>query len=290
MKITAISREDRNSVSTRIHYYSYLENLPEDISWEPHNGSFGDLIYIQKKADEKTIKIAKKAKKLGVPIVYDCDDNPYSKPGKDRVAMLKLADVVTCDTIPRGEQIKKAAGVGYTVIPETLDYFEQLKPMDVRWPVKSMVTFGNNSGSVNAVKYMKHSPVTCRHINSKNIDGAGKFVKWSYNTFIRDLCESEICILIHGDDRKSNLKLLVCMYIGLPTIVSNTTAFRDVYKKIGLEWLIAKSAGDVGGIVHKLMDTSNRIDVIKSYGQYDFSPHIPGAASMKLSKIFRSLV
>lgn len=288
MKITAIPREDMNSVSTRVHYYYYLNNLPDGYEWERHSKEYGDVLYVQKLADDNTIKIAKKAKRKGVPVVYDCDDNPYEKPGKRRVTMLKLADAVTTDTEYRGEQLKMASGIKHCyVIPECIDYWDMIKKVEIRDRMESLVTFGNNSNTVNALKYLKYVDLEKRHINSKPISGAGNFVKWKLNTFVSEFCKSDVCFLAHNDDLKSNLKLLVSMYMGMPTIVTNTRYYKKTLKKIGLKWMVAKEPKDIVKLLKKLSDKKVRIDVSERYKEYDFSRHTPSHSGLLLSEVFK---
>lgn len=288
MKITAIPREDINSVSTRVHYYYYLENLPRDITWKPHKKKFGDILYIQKKADNKTIKIAKKAKKRKVPVVYDCDDNPYEREGKKRITMLRLADAVTTDTKERAEQLKRASGIKRVyIIPECVDYWDRMKTIPIREKMEKMITFGNNANAVNAVKYMKHVDLECFHINAKEIKGAGTFIKWELNTFMDELYKADVCILIHGDNMKSNLKLLVCLAVGMPTIVSDTKHYGDVFRSIGLDCLIVKKPEDVRQILKDITPKKVRENIVQQYNKYNL--YTPEYSSNKLAHVFRKL-
>jgi hypothetical protein len=288
--ITAIPREDINSVSTRVKYYYMKNNMPDGFVWKKHKKDFGDVLYVQKKADEKTIKIAKKAKKKGVPIVYDCDDNPYSKPGKDRVKMLKLADVVTCDTVTRRKQLVKASGAKNVIIlPECIDYWDSMRTVPIRDQIKTVITFGNNSNAVNSAPYMKHVDVECRHINSKKIKGAGKFVKWNLKTFTKEMQKADVCLLAHGDDRKSNLKLLVCFAMGIPAIVSDTKAYRETMESVQLSYLVAKKPKDVREIMRQIERPFVRRQIANQYKKYDLSNRTPQHVAMLLGEVFKNV-
>lgn len=290
MHITAIPREDMNSVSTRVHYYYYLNNLPKGFTWEKHNSRFGDVLYVQKKADEKTIKISKKANRLGVPVVYDCDDNPCSKPGKNRITMLHLADAVTTDTVARGEQLIKATKIKKLyIIPECVDYWPFLRHAPIREKMQVLITFGNNANAVNSAKYMKYAPLECRHINAKKIEGAGKFIKWNYLSFVNEMCKADACILIHGDNKKSSLKLLVAMAIGMPTIISDTTGYHEVYEKIGLLSLVAHAPADVNPILKRIESIEARQWIREQYKKYDMSRHTPQYSASKLAEVFKNV-
>lgn len=291
MKITAIPRENMNSVSTRVHYYYYLNNLPNNFVWEHYNGQFGDVLYVQKKADDKTVKIAKKARKLGVPVVYDCDDNPYERQGKRRITMLRLATAVTCDTDARAMQLKTAAGIDkVTVIPECVDYYPMLRRLEIRPVVKSLVTFGNNSNTVNALKYLKKSIVPVRHINSKKILGAGAFVKWKYKTFVDEMLKSDVCFLAHGDNLKSDLKMLVCVAMGMPLIVSDTKSYREFMDRLSLSWLVAKTPDAFAMILRRIQSQDVRLSIVASYNKYDMAARTPQMAAKKLADVFVSVV
>lgn len=288
MLVTAIPREDINSVSTRLNYYYYLSHLPEGIHWKKHKKDFGDVLYIQKKADDATVKIAKKAKKLGVPIVYNCDDNPYEKPGKRRVTMLKLASAATCDTDARAEQLKKASGIrNVVVIPECIDYWDRIKRVEIRKEMKLLTTFGNNANAINSAKYMKFSTISCCHINSKKIDGAGKFIKWKLDTFVDEFIKADVCLLAHGDNIKSNLKLLVSMYMGMPTIVSNTDAYAETLRSIGLDYLIAVFPHDTEGILSTIKPFEVRRQIQDAFLRYDYSRHTPENSGKLLGRVLK---
>ncbi len=290
MKITAIPREDINSVSTRIKYYYMKNNMPDGFVWKKHKKKFGDILYVQKKADEKTIKTARKAKKRGVKVVYDCDDNPYSKPGKDRVAMLKLADVVTCDTEARKKQLMKASGAKNVIIlPECIDYWDSMRTVPIREKIKRVITFGNNANAVNVAKYMKHVDVECRHINSKKVKGVGKFIKWNLKTFTKEMTKADVCLLAHGDDRKSNLKLLVCFAMGIPTIVSNTKSYRETMEAVNLSWLVAKDPKDIKNIMKAIEGVEWRREIVKQYKQYNLSNRTPRRVAMLLGEVFKNV-
>lgn len=288
MNITAIPRENINSVSTRVHYYYYLNNMPAEYKWEKHNGNYKDLLYVQKKADEKTIKIAEKAKKRGIPVVYDCDDNPYSKKGKDRIAMLRLSDAVTTDTKERAIQLAEKARINKEkifVIPECVDYYGLLKKNIIRENISTVITFGNNANAVNAAKYMENISCECRHINSKEIKGCGKFIKWKLSTFVEEMNKADVCLLVHGDDRKSNLKLLVCIHLGIPTIVSNTKSYRNTYVGMGLSRLIVNSPKDVKTVLDYLKKQSVRKNLQELYSCY-YLHRTPQYSSNELVKVF----
>lgn len=277
-----------NSVSTRVHFYYYLSNLPDGYSWKEYDGKFGDILYVQKKADAKTIKIATKAKRRGIPVVYDCDDNPYHRPGKDRVRMLRLADAVTTDTHKRGEQLKRAAGIdNVVVIPECIDYWPMLRKAPIRGKLSKLITFGNNSNAVNTAKYMARADVPCYHINSKPVAGAGKFIKWQLKTFVDEMCNADVCLLAHNDNLKSNLKLLVCFALGIPTIVSRTRAYADTMESVGLGWLIADGPADVRRILAALKPQENRERVVLAYKTFDIESRSPKTSGEALAKVFK---
>ncbi len=290
MIITAIPREDINSVSTRIKYYYMKNNMPEGFVWKKHKKDFGDVLYVQKKADEKTIKIARKARKRGVKVVYDCDDNPYSKPGKDRVTMLKLADAVTCDTVTRRKQLIEASGAKNVIIlPECIDYWDTMRTVPIRDKIKTVITFGNNANAVNSAKYMKYVDVECRHINSKKVKGVGKFIKWNLKTFTKEMSKADVCLLAHGDDRKSNLKLLVCFAMGIPAIVSDTKSYRETMQAIELDYLIAKKPEDVRNIMKRIESASARMAIAEEYKQYYLGNKTPKHVAMLLGEVFKNV-
>jgi len=288
MIIAGIPREDMKSVSTRVHFYYYLNALPGWFKWHVYDGRFGDVLYVQKKADDETISIALRAKILGVPVVYDCDDNPYEKPGKRRVTMLRLADAVTTDTEARGEQLKKASGISnVTVIPECVDYWDRLEIAPLRPVVQKVITFGNNSNAVNTAKYMKYVEQKCYHINSKKVAGAGKFIKWTYKSFVKNMCKADACILAHGDDNKSNLKLQVAMKLGIPTIVSDTKAYRETYEELGLLVLVAKTPADTARAMRLVESRCFRSVVRSKYVRYPFNT--PEQSARALERVFENV-
>ena len=78
-------------------------------------------------------------------------------------------------------------------------------------------------------------------------------LRWRLESFPNTIKLFDGCILTHyGDDRgnaKSNNKLLNCMAIGIPTIVSPTVSYETTMNETGFKFLVCRNDGDINNKV-----------------------------------------
>ncbi|GAH05895.1 unnamed protein product, partial [marine sediment metagenome] len=102
--------------SSECNYFSQFPYLP--YKSHRYKGKLdGDLLYIQKHLLPETIKAAKKAFKVGIPVVYDLDDIRKDWNSKPYDKMLRYVTAVTTDTEPKAEELRKHTDKPVYVVP-----------------------------------------------------------------------------------------------------------------------------------------------------------------------------
>ena len=283
MQVIGIPKEDKNSASTRIRYYAFLEN--SGLKWETYDGKMGDVLYIQKKADPETRKLAKKVKGK-VPIVYDIDDFPVVKKGVNRIKMLRLADVVITDTEERSHQLEELFGIKAVIIPDCIDY-KPNKRVVIRDKIEKVVTFGNKANVMITEPYMKKIPYEKYCITNKKVISGCDFIKWELSSIVKNLMDMDLCVLAHRNEEKSNNRLLVAMSIGLPALVSDTASYRRTMEDAGCEELIVNE-NNITGKMNMSKDYRKKTsDLFYEYSWKYYHPEISGE---KLAKVLNEAI
>ena len=203
-----------------------------------------DILFIQKDTSLKSIDLARKAHLMGIPVVFDEDDD-IEKISEEK--MFQYVCSITVDTEARRRYVQSKTNVPVFVVPRTIDYLESSDVfVKIREVISSIVTFGHEKSLLCAKSYLEKikDKYLLNQIGSRNMNGWA-FTKWSLNTFIDELIRNDICFLAHSEDdvgnRKSPARLITTMAVGLPTIVSNTSSFREIMKSVGHPELIAES-------------------------------------------------
>lgn len=300
MKIAGIPIRDMMSASCRIRFFRFLRSLPEGYEWKVFDGKYDfDVLYVQKIAKDWVLDIVKKAKKKGIPVVFDRDDIRKDWGGPNHEAMIKTVDVVTTDTKARQKNFQEHTDKPVVVIPDCIDYIDNPKDRVVIEPgLSSVVTFGHKASVGKATEYMNTLPIMAkRYICSQKMpDIQGKFIPWELNTFIRKLRRFSLAVLVHDDtdigNMKSNNRLIVCMSIGLPVITSDTVAYRETLKAVGYEWLVARDAETCRFAASQMLSTSLRqkiSDAFINYAWYHYAPKISGSALAHVFELARGI-
>lgn len=291
IQITAIPKKDRNSAATRLRYYGFLDHLPKDFGWGRHKKKFKDILFVQKRADSETIKIASKAKKRGVPFVYDIDDPAKNK---YRIKLLKMADVITTDTVKRREHLSQFTPAPIVVVAPHYDYLNQDREPLIIGPLKSVITFGNKSGLVYSLSYLAEAKEYKRkYIYREKVTNDAKFIKWKEKRFLHDVKKGDVCILIHGGksrDIKSNCKLLTMMSIGIPTLVSDSCYFAEAVRKVGFPELIITKPKEMNKKLEYLKPIEIRKEIQKRFLNYAYEHATPEKSGEKLANVFRGVL
>jgi hypothetical protein len=284
--------------SVRIRYYAFLSALDKSEFEIVDNYDNADIFYVQKNSRKEIIKLVRELKGKGIKIVYDLDDGDGYRDKKDRddKSMFILSDAITTDTEMRAEAFRKKTDKFVFVVQDCIDY--GIKPDD-RIEIRKKVTCGGTFGThkvleatYDQVNYALNSTereyVTDRKIIRYN---NWEWKKWDLDTFVNILKKWDICALAHPKNdiggMKSNNRLLVCMALGIPTFVSNTFAYSDTMKAMGLEWLILYQ--NVLPVV-ALFDPIMRKSVSTKMHMYAWENYSSEISGKQLENVFRSVL
>ena len=319
IRVLAFPIADQNTGSSRIRCYELLNYLPVEfdvkficlderyhrfpllycpVSW--YLKKFGsqsiDMIYIQKAAFAYHRKITSYANKHNIPVVYDIDDIPGAWQGMDEQWMLDRSNAVTVDTKERSLQISKMTKTPIYCVSACIDYFDDLialRKQDTSSQISTAVTFGWDFNCKNASLYMDKLPDSIEKHYITNLPVLDHYVfhSWALDSFISTLAQFDCCVLAHDHtqdgQQKSNNRLIVSLAVGLPTIVSNTASYAELYTLLGFEKLIAQSPSDVVDIVSYLNDNIDfRKDIINKGREYALKTYHPKESAKKMGDIF----
>lgn len=296
MKILGIPKSDKHSASCRIRYYEFLEYLPEGFSASKYKDKLDcDILYVQKIVDDWVLEVVKKAQKVGIPVVYDRDDVRKIWGTPNHFKMIKMADVITTDTEERKVNFEQQTDKPVYVVPDGLDYgVSQKDRIEIR-ELNRIVTFGNAASIGKSARYINEIKGKKYYITKKkHKELNAKFIQWNRKTFIRNLRKHDVAIIVHDnteiENMKSNNRLLVCMAIGMPVIVSNTIAYRKTIEDVGLVWLCVDSPREIKLVMKRLRDRDTRIEIGNKFIEYAYDNYSPGKSSKILAEVFEKCI
>ena len=241
------------------------------------SGDRVDVLFIQKRIDERILALARAVKVAGGRVVYDIDDYGdalawMNVSPETRATFVSLCDVLCVDTQMRLEVFAKDpiyAGIPQKwVVPDPVDYVGQagadiaVKPAN-RTLKQGLVAcwYGYAPNVIPAAPFLEtasKTPGVARvHIIS-NHESLGKLKimfpdyhieTWALNTFAGRLRDADFCLLIHDSSlegvQKSNNKMLASLALGVVPFVSRTPAYESTARDMGLEALIIDQAEDL---------------------------------------------
>lgn len=252
---------DENTASTRIRFFSMLPWLEkQNIKWTNDLSTKQllktDLLFVQKRLDEKILKFTRWAKLLGKPVVYDIDDFGYAlnyyANQVDLQKMLILADLITV-----GSELQKAIvekeyqHKNIQIFPPLIDYYPQSPfpspdlndaPLRVLWfglaynlsPLEQVLQKVSNLPSVKLVVITEVASIPKLSQKFPYIE----FQPWSLSTFVQKLRTCHISVLSHDgseyDLAKTNNKMIASINWGVPALVSDTTDYKMTAEKMGV--------------------------------------------------------
>jgi len=298
MRIIGRPIASQETASSRIRFFNLLKHLPSDFKYELFRRNTDcDILYVQKDAFQNTIDLVKKFKGNGVPVVYDIDDDFGVWPNMREKEMIKIVDLVTTNTSARVNYLKEFTDVEVKIVPDGIDYISgSTLAIDIKENIERIITFGNDGSIMSAAKYMSFiEGYRKSYIGSSPgfIKGCD-FLRWSLSGFLDSLREFDICVLAHNGDQtgrmKSNNRLLVCMYLGIPTIVSDTESYGNMMRDVGFEFLIAKTPSDVPDIIESIKEKSNRDFISNKFIEHSRSAYNPKTPSLILAGLFSGLI
>jgi hypothetical protein len=289
MKILGLPISNIATASSRIRCFRFLQFLPKDIVTVigDENSSIDgcDIVFIQKRAYRHTIDFAKRAKSKGVKIVYDIDDDFGCWENMFEKEMCDLADLVVTDTQERVEWLQERTKTAIEIVPDGIDYLDA-KPngFNVRDSISSVFTFGSNNGVFVATEmFNKITGLEKNYYCSKPILSQGIFSRWNLSTFVNSISKHDLAILAHDGNnsgfRKSNNRLIVCMSLGIPALVSDTPAYSKTMIDVGCEKLIKKNIDGINDQIRSL-SKEDRVDISNKFISYSWANFSPEKSSL----------
>lgn len=290
MKILGIPKSDQNSASCRIRFYAFLNAMPSEVCWARYQGKLdGDVLYVQKNTEVGPI--AKKARKAGLTVIYDMDDvrKEWKAKGYDKI--IRHAHAITTDTNERALVIRRHTDTPVYVVPDCVDYNVNVRVKYRHSDPLRIVTFGHKSTVQYAVPYLDGLP-NVSHICNTQVSGLGTFYPWRMKTFVKQLARFDVAFLAHQNnwqgDCKSNNRLLVCMAMGMPVIVTNTRAYALAVKECGFPCLCVESQAGVCQVLELLQSVEYRALIGKSFLSYA-QWYKPEVSASKLLRVIREV-
>jgi len=291
MRIEAIAIGDESCGSARLRCHRPARLAPSGFRWKlasKGDVSFDcDVLYVQKIAEPWVVEAASKAVAEGVPVVYDIDDDFGVWPGMDEAAMVELASRVTVDTEGR-KALLGCDPSKVRVVPPGVDYMDHAPPpLEASGGVSGIVTFGSNHSVVASRGWMDAAEVGEKtHIASIQLI-PGKWVSWDLGTFVDELRSCDVCLLVHGDgaDRRCANRLLAAMAAGVPTVTSDSMAYRRVLDSIGLGWLVARGPEWLAAPLRRLADPEMRMEVSRTFMEHAWGRHHPRVQAEALARV-----
>lgn len=301
MNIIAVPVGNMNTASSRIRCFRFMEFMPKEVTYRfggdlALNQLNGDILYFQKVAPPAVVNLVKEYRKRGGKAVYDLDDDFGIWPGMLEKEMCDSVNAVTTDTEFRAEKLRAITSTPVHVIPDVIDYVKAKEPpVEIREKMESIVAFGSNH-SVSIVAPTFNCVTNYRKCyigQSPGIIPQCSFARWDANSFLTNLKQHDVAVLIHdandAGNMKSNNRLLVCMSVGIPTIVSNTVAYSQTMKELGTDFLVLDQPSSINSILSQLEDRKVRQDMSDKFVQYVWTNFPPESSSVKLLELFKSL-
>lgn len=297
MRVQGIPSGTIDGGSARMRYFRRQKYMPADIVWSEYEDSLDcDLLYIQKRANK--IDVIKEAKQRGIPVVYDTDDgNGVRRKGND-LPIFPLVDAITTDSEQRARVFRKITDTPVHVVPDGIDYLEGPPvPTTINKAITKICTFGSHRSVKASVNYLLQlqGAYQVTYITSRKIAKLKKckFKEWNYGKLVRQLQKHDLCILVHEDADekkwKGNARLLVAMAAGIPTITSNTPAYRDVLVSCGTTGLTVSGPEEVLTKILLLNSNHTRGFIQSQFTNYVWKHHHPKVSALMLANIFKGL-
>jgi hypothetical protein len=300
MRIVGIPTGKITGGSSRIRFWGFLNALPKGTTWQHYEKELdGDIFYVQKKSSDRVLELAAQARATGMSVVYDCDDGDGDRKKKDRddPAMFNLAHAITTDTEERATEFRKRTRKPVYVVPDCIDYgIKENEAVGVKKQVETIVTFGTHKVLEACWDKLKHIPVFYHrvYITDRRIPIFKNWVykAWSLDNFVCRLKEAELCVLCHPTNRtgrmKSNNRLLVTMALGLPTLVSDTRAYRETVDQLELPDMLIDDK--INLCVADILPPEKRLQISEKCHQWVWECYAPEKSGAILEQVFRKVL
>ncbi|MBT5855920.1 hypothetical protein HOH87_04720 [bacterium] len=308
IKIVGIPIGGKETASTRLRYYSFLEGLPKDqFAWVTFSGvsDFKDcsLVYVQKQAIPALLPLLKKLQAMEIGVIYDIDDDIEMLenviPTFAGIDFIQLADAVTVATKKSVSILKSSTQKPIHIVPNGIDYYDQIEKYGVpsiQPTVTAIGSFGNLENCTEAHSKLSILSNTSKSIFITHPDDSfpGHIVPWHLETFIQDLRQLDVCLLTQPDNErghlKSNNRLLVTLAAGIPTIAFDSPSFSETLEEAGLQALIVSCDKELQSTYSRLQDCETRRDIQLKGLDYIDAHYTPIQNTSSIASVFKSVV
>lgn len=271
LKISYWPRYDIKGGSSRARCY-YIQQMLLKMGHDAYLMSApysADVIVFQKTYEPFFLKIATEAKKRGIPIVFDMDDDYKCKD------MLELADAVVCDSqglvnFCQGQTHKKLNG---RVILNPVDILKRPLPRRIH-EEKEIIEIGYFAHPVNLKAFKNCAPALKKlraegmkfnftYIAGRQVPEAFRgfevnWKQWSLDTFSENLRKFDICVIPQAWDWKGPCKQTDACAHNVPAICEKIQPNEGLYKTAGLTEYLAKTDEEWYSAIKKLMKAKER--------------------------------
>lgn len=298
MRILSVPYKTMDVASSRIRYYTFLNNLPKDATfkeWRSITNLEGfDVVYIQKRSDSATVALAQQARRLGIPVVFDADDILLNNVNEFRT-LLNTASVITTDTEPRAQHFREmGVDTDIRIVPDCIDYLDAKPNAVVREELKCVGAFGNECSAESQTLEMIQEHYNVFTICYEPLPRLSpeSFIKWNRNDFISNLSKADCCVVAHSMSEigklKSNNRLILCMALGIPALVSDTPEYARTM------WLLGRGDLILGDSplnqLASIRSVSSRQELAEQFQDYAWSNFAPSIVGPMLYTVFQEAI
>lgn len=237
-----------------------------------------DVLVVQKTSSPALVARARAVRAMGGQVIFDIDDWGHALPWAVRdpallADLLAACTVVSVDTAQRAAVLRQdpayAAIAHCWVLPDPVDYLDgplpalPPAPAATAQPAAKLAGcwFGNGPNLAPALPCLQAALGTDR-LSRFGLITNHQFVAqlqqampmlaveaWQLETFAARLRDHDFCLLVHDTNteglQKSNNKMLAALGQGVVPLVSNTPAYAETARLIGIPELVFDSPADL---------------------------------------------
>lgn len=297
----------KNTASSRLRFFSVVECLGrERIAPIPLHCGLEipgiEVAWFQKKLSTIHLDIARKLKRRGVAVVYDCDESGsaltwWAQP-ELAFQMFHMADWIVADTPERLRWIKQSfTTANLRVLENQIDYAD---PDFKRWPVvirtqpmPLRVMWFGNSGNLASLRDFfapfresnEYRLVICgatQEETASYLHGCQvELHPWTKDGFPELLRSCDVTLLSHhgskSDAMKSGHKMITSIYHGVPAIVSRTPDYSRIAAYAGVEDFVFSDACELSRILQNCRKSETRRQYIDRAQPRLMAKYFPGS-------------
>jgi len=288
LNLTMLTAGREDTASTRLRAWPILDRMvaKRELSLDDllsSNSHCNSVLWFQKKITDQHLLIARKYKKEGALIVYDCDESgpalSYWAQPHQVFEMFHLADQIIADTPERIQWIKNSKSLArISILENQIDYGIPANILENKIRKSDdqrirILWYGNSSNLAalkEALSFFKDSNdfqlVLCgatAHDANMMLPGCELEIhRWSRSTFLNILRNCDLCILSHNGSRsdyqKSGHKMITSICHGIPVVASATPDYKRIARYAGVEDYLFSNITELEEILTRLKDPDAR--------------------------------